>query len=113
MKEDIERTGPRSARAARSYETSAENLASAVERAIHALDRWRLEASTDGAIRAVRSTRLFKFEDGVTVEISGGGESSHAVFESESRVGHTDLGQNRRNLKELLAAVDRNLDGSL
>ncbi len=105
---DIQRTGPISARAARSYETSAKDLASAVERAIQSLKRWRIEASSDGEIQAVRSTRIFKFEDDVNIKISGS-ESSHAVFESASRVGKSDFGQNRRNLTELLTAVDREL----
>ena len=34
---------------------------------------------------------------------------TQAVFVSESRVGVWDLGQNGRNLKELLAAIDDEL----
>lgn len=113
MKADknIERTGPISARAERSYDVSAEDLAIAIEEAIHALKRWRIEASSNGAIRAVRTTRLFGFEDDAAINISGTLEGSHSTFESASRVGKSDLGQNPRNLKELLAAVDRELAG--
>lgn len=111
MKADknIERTGPKSARATRTYGVSAESLASAVERAIRSLRRWEVEASSGGAVQAVRTTRLFKFKDDVAVKISGSGEESHATFESASRVGNSDLGQNPRNLRELFAAVDREL----
>ncbi|CAN5678976.1 MAG: DUF1499 domain-containing protein [Actinomycetota bacterium] len=108
----IERTGPKSARAARSYDVSAERLASAIEKAIRSLRRWEAEASSNGDIRAVRSTRLLKFKDDVTVKISGGEEASEATFESESRIGKSDLGQNPKNLEELLSAVDRELDDS-
>lgn len=108
---NIERTGPISARASKSYEVSPEKLAPAIEKAIHTSKRWRLESSSDETIKAVRTTRLFKFEDDVAVEISGSGEESRALFESASRVGNTDLGQNRRNLKELLKAVERELAG--
>ncbi len=113
MKADknIERTGLKSARAARSYDVSAESLASAVEGAIRSLKRWEIEASSNRGIQAVRSTRLFGFKDDVNINISGSGEESHATFESASRVGNTDLGQNRRNLRELLAAVERELAG--
>ncbi len=109
----IKRTGPKSARAVRSYEASAEKLNSAIDRAIRSLKRWRIEKASDGGIEAVRSTRFLRFEDDVRIRISGSvsgsGEKSEAVFESASRVGHTDFGQNRRNLKELLAAVDEAL----
>lgn len=106
---DIEKTGPKSARAERSYEVSPENLASAARRAIHSLRRWEVEASSNGIVQATRTTRILKFKDDVAIKISGGDGKSHAVFESASRVGKSDLGQNRRNLRELLAAVDREL----
>ncbi|MBA2694159.1 MAG: DUF1499 domain-containing protein [Rubrobacter sp.] len=106
---DIERTGPKSARAEVSYEVPAEKLASAIERAIHTSKRWRLGSSSNGTIKAVRTTRIFKFEDDITIKISGDDENAHAVFESASRVGNSDLGQNRRNLRELLPAIEREL----
>jgi uncharacterized protein (DUF1499 family) len=109
--EDIERTGPKSARAEKSYDVSAESLASAIGKSIHSSKRWEVEASSNGGIRAVRSTRILGFKDDVKISISGSGEESHALFESASRVGKSDLGQNRRNLREFLAAVDRELAG--
>lgn len=108
-RQNIEKTSPNSARGEVSYEASSEELALAIERAMRSLKRWRIEASSDGTIKAVRSTRILKFEDDVAVEVSGDGGLSRAVFESASRVGNYDLGQNRRNLRELLAAVDREL----
>lgn len=107
---DVKRTGPKSARAAGSYDTSPERLTSVIRGAIDSLPRWKIERESDGLIEAVRSTRLFKFEDDVMVKISGSGEESKVVFESASRVGKGDLGQNRRNLRELLEAVDRTVD---
>ncbi|MGH3086105.1 MAG: DUF1499 domain-containing protein [Rubrobacteraceae bacterium] len=106
---EIKRTGLNSAAVARPYETSADDLASAVRRAIGSLKRWRVEGEAGGKSMAVRSTRLFGFEDDVTIKISGFGKKSEAVFESKSRAGHYDFGQNRRNLKELLEAIERSL----
>lgn len=113
---EIERTSPNSARAVKSYDISPAQLNSEIRRAIHSLKRWKIESESGGKIEAVRSTRLFKFKDDVRIEISGpapGDEKSEAVFESASRVGKSDLGQNERNLKELLEAIDQALDKSL
>jgi uncharacterized protein (DUF1499 family) len=61
----------------------------------------------------VRRTRLFRFADDVRVGCSGrqdgGGETARATFESASRLGRYDLGQNGRNLRELLGAVEEEI----
>ncbi len=61
-------------------------------------------------MRAVRRTRLFPFADDVSVERSGPDDGAGPVretFESASRVGRHDLGQNGRNLPELLRGRGR------
>lgn len=69
-------------------------------------------ASSEEEIRAVRRTRL-GFRDDVTVRLvpleSGDHTNTHAKIESRSHVSLWDLGQNKRNLKELLGAVNENL----
>lgn len=106
----FERPTPTSARARRLYATSPEKLESAVKEAVEKLPRWTLLSSGDGELHAVRRTRFFRFEDDVTARIAGRGSHSEVAFESASRVGKSDLGQNSRNLRELLEAIDRELD---
>lgn len=60
----------------------------------------------------VRRTRLGLAYD-VTISLipleSGAHTNTHAAFESATRAGLWDLGQNKRNLNELLRAVGENL----
>lgn len=107
-------TRPNSARTARTYPVGPAELARAVEDAVRGMERWTLARSSPDEIRAVRRTRL-GFGDDVVVRLvppgSGARTNTHAGFESASRVGGWDLGQNRRNLRELLAATDAKLAG--
>jgi uncharacterized protein (DUF1499 family) len=78
--------------------------------AIGSLPRWRLVDSTDGVLWASRTTRLFRFVDDVYLLVRAGpGDSSTIEARSASRVGQSDLGQNRRNLAQLWAALRNGL----
>lgn len=103
----IERPSPTSARAKRAYSTKPDELVKIIEEAVDSLPLWTLEG---GEARAVRESRLFKFKDDVTFNVSADGTGSEAVFESASRVGRGDMGQNARNLRDLTEAVDRRLE---
>lgn len=105
----IERTGPNSARATRAYAVGSNGLAKVIRDAIEDLPRFTLEDGDEPELRAVRRSRIFRFEDDVTVRVSARDGGSEAVFESASRVGKGDLGQNPRNLRALLEAVYRRL----
>ncbi len=107
--ENFDRPSPNSARATRAYSASPEELLEAIRQAVKELPRWRLEEATETKLHAVRRTRLLRFEDDVTVTVQPRNRGSEAHFESASRVGKGDLGQNPRNLKEFLAAVNREL----
>ena len=103
----------RSAGTARTYPTSAAELTRIIEEAVrNKLPGWKLESSSETEVRAVRRTRL-GFVDDVVVRLSekktGDRTNTHARMESTSRVGIWDLGQNNRNLRDLLDAVDREL----
>lgn len=87
-----------------------ERLTATIEEAIGKLSRWTLESSANGELHATRSTRLFRFTDDVTVSVVERAGGSEAYFESASRIGKGDLGQNPRNLEELLKATDQELD---
>ena len=84
----------------------AAELAARVEAAASELPRWRLlsrDQTTDGIVlRFVRTTRLWRFQDDVVVSIQSREQGTLLNAESRSRVGRGDLGQNPRNLRELL-----------
>ncbi|MGB3681600.1 MAG: DUF1499 domain-containing protein [Rubrobacteraceae bacterium] len=106
---DIERTSPNSARAVRAYTVEPGELANKIEEAVGTLPHWKFGHKEGHEVGLVRESRLFKFEDDVTVSISDNGAGCEAIFESASRVGQGDLGQNPRNLRDLIEAVDRSL----
>lgn len=103
----IERTSPNSARAVRAYNVEPHKLQGTVREAVEGLARWRFEGSDGTKLHAVRESRLFRLADDVTVSLSARGSGSEVVFESASRVGKGDLGQNMRNLRDLIEAIDR------
>lgn len=91
---------------------SARAPAELATRAIEAaatLPRWELAERTaaDGALKLhfIRTTRLWQFKDDIHVRIEPMANGSRLTAESRSRVGKGDLGQNPRNLRELLSAV--------
>ena len=107
---EIDRPTPNSARAVRAYPVAPDRLLSAVRRAVESLPRWSLAGSEGSEVRAVRRTRLLRFTDDVTVQIYPDPQGAGAELTSASRVGRSDLGQNPRNLGELLRAIDTEID---
>ena len=101
------------AHTARTYPVTASDLARATESAIQRLPRWTLARAGEEQVQAVRRTRLLGFTDDITARFmqsrTGANINTRARFVSASRVGVWDLGQNRRNLDELLLAIDREL----
>ncbi|CAA9409344.1 MAG: hypothetical protein AVDCRST_MAG03-1767 [uncultured Rubrobacteraceae bacterium] len=104
---EIERPTPNSARAVRAYPVAPAPLLAAIRRAVEKLPRWRIEASEGDEVRAVRTTRLLRFKDDVTARVYPDPEGARVELTSASRLGRGDLGQNPRNLKELLGGLDR------
>lgn len=84
-------------------------VARRVRAAAGSLPRWRFvaEESDDGTRRLefVRTSRLFRFRDDVTVWIEGREPHVSIRARSASRVGQGDLGQNPRNLRTLMREV--------
>ena len=105
----FERPTPNSARATRAYPATRDNLMAAIEKAVDKLPRWRLERRNESEVHAVRESRLFRFKDDVTVNIIPKHNGTEARFASASRVGKGDLGQNPRNLRELLETINGEL----
>ena len=77
-----------------------------VRRAAASLPRWAEVQSTPVGIHLARRTRLWRFTDDVAVLFAQDGMDRTLIHaESRSRVGQGDLGQNRRNILELFAAI--------
>jgi uncharacterized protein (DUF1499 family) len=76
-----------------------------VKRAAGTMRHWRVESEAGDELRLTRRTRVVGFVDDVvvTVQAAASGTICHAA--SRSRVGIGDLGQNRRNILELWAAI--------
>jgi uncharacterized protein (DUF1499 family) len=64
-------------------------------------------ASTNPAdvIRLERTTRWLRFVDDITVQLAPVDGGTRVSVSSRSRVGKGDLGQNPRNIRELLQAI--------
>ena len=101
-----------SAETSRTYPVGADEVRRAFEAAVQRLPRWRAGDSPDGEVEVVRRTRL-GFRDDISMKLdekqTGAHTNTHAAFRSASRKGEWDLGQNKRNLRELLDAMDREL----
>jgi uncharacterized protein (DUF1499 family) len=78
-----------------------------VEAVVRALSRWRVVTvdADDLRLTAERTTRLWRFVDDVTLRLETTATGSRLHGRSQSRVGKGDFGQNRRNLREVFAAV--------
>ena len=103
----------RSASTARTHPVEAESLARTVEEAVRELPGWTLTDSSETEVRAARKTRFPGLAHEVTVRLipspAGAHTNTLAEFRSASRVGLPELGQNRRNLDELIAEIHRRL----
>jgi uncharacterized protein (DUF1499 family) len=102
----MDRPTPNSSRISRTYPVAPWRPLPTVRRAVEGLPRWSLEASGGNEVRAVRKTRLFRFADDVTAQVYPDPDGARLELTSASRLGKGDLGQNPRNLEELLRAVD-------
>jgi uncharacterized protein (DUF1499 family) len=72
---------------------------------VGAMPRWRVESAEDGQLHLTRRTRLFHFVDDIRLRFLSAGPGCLIHAASRSRVGVGDLGQNRRNILELWAAI--------
>lgn len=83
--------------------------------AMKEVPRWELiEQTDDGEDRTkldfVHSTFLMRYKDDVAVEIVKTETGSTLYAKSQSRIGKGDLGQNPRNIKELITKVREKLN---
>lgn len=94
----------------RTYSVSPQRVGQAVREALEGRPGWTVQGSGEGpggvAISAIHETKVFRFEDDVTVKIRREGGKTVVSVRSASRVGEWDFGQNARNVREVLAALD-------
>ncbi|WP_207394838.1 DUF1499 domain-containing protein [Bremerella alba] len=80
-----------------------------VSEAIERLKNWKIESITPEGkrtiIHATRTTKLFKFTDDIRVYLNDVEGGIQITATSQSRVGKGDLGQNPRNIAELMSKV--------
>jgi|SRR3712207_43575 len=102
-----------SASTARTYPVKPERLARTVEETVEELPGWTFTDSSEWEVRASRKSRLPGLTHEITVRLTpspaGAHTNTQAEFRSASRVGLLELGQNKRNLDELIAGIYRKL----
>jgi uncharacterized protein (DUF1499 family) len=90
-------------------------VAGVVQEVIKSLSRWNVVEyrENQGRIHATHTTALFRFVDDVNIYVVQGldGVTKLEII-SQSRVGKGDLGQNKRNIRELFLALDAKLPPS-
>ncbi|MBX9624755.1 MAG: DUF1499 domain-containing protein [Gemmataceae bacterium] len=82
-------------------EAAVERVRSVVE----TLPRWRAESAGPAELKLTRRTGVFRFVDDITLTFRPAGPGTLVHAASRSRLGKGDLGQNRRNILELWAAI--------
>lgn len=96
----------------RKYAKTKEEVAGVVQEVLGTLTRWKVVEyrENQGRIHSTHTTRLFRFVDDVNIYVVQGldGTTKLEVI-SQSRLGKGDLGQNKRNIRELLSALDAKL----
>jgi len=94
---------------------SAEELVEAVTWAARRIRSWEYIGEVgDGKTTRlifVRTNRLLRFKDDITVAIEDQGNRRVVTAESRSRLGWGDLGRNPRNLRRLLEELRAVLEG--
>lgn len=88
---------------------SADAVVQAVQDAAEGLRGWRVTGVAAGqrttVIHLERTSRIFRLTDDIRVQVDDRGVDRLVTAVSRSRAGRGDLGQNPRNLKELLTVV--------
>jgi len=94
----------------RSYAAGDDRVAAAVKAAIGRLPRWRVVGAASGAkgtdIQAEHAIPLVGLKEDITVQIRRQSGQTEVRVLSRSPSVPWDFGQNARNVRELLAAVD-------
>ncbi|HEY7515909.1 MAG TPA: DUF1499 domain-containing protein [Vicinamibacteria bacterium] len=95
------------------YAATPDRVAKALDRALAGLPGWEVVGSGRGqashSLQAVHTLSVVPLREEVSVRIWREGEKTRVSVRSRSRTSLPDLGQNARNIRELQAALDREL----
>jgi len=99
----------------REYAASEQRVTEALKAAAGRLSRFAFVGAGRGPggseVHYVASTPVLRFKDDVNVRIRREGAKTKVTVRSKSRMGTMDFGQNARNVRELLCALDREMSG--
>jgi uncharacterized protein (DUF1499 family) len=99
----------------REYAAGEQRVTEALEAAAGRLSRFTFVGAGRGPggseVHYVASTPVLRFKDDVNVCIRREGGRTKVTARSRSRMGKIDFGQNARNVRELLDALDREMGG--
>ena len=100
----------------REYAASEQAVTEALKAAASRLSRFAFVGAGRGPggseVQYVASTPVLRFKDDVNVRIRREGGKTKVTVRSKSRTGKIDFGQNARNVRELLAALDQQMAGA-
>jgi uncharacterized protein (DUF1499 family) len=95
------------------YAASPDRVARALDRALAGLSGWEVVGSGHGqashSLQAIHTTPIVRLQQEVSVRIWRETEKTRVAVRSRSRIGLPDFGQNARNVRELQAALEREL----
>ena len=95
--------------------STATDVAKAVKAALARLPRFEFVGAGTGRggseVQAVATTPVLPLKHDVNVRIRREGAKTKVTVRSKSRMGTMDFGQNARNVRELMAALDREMGG--
>lgn len=99
----------------REYAAGEQRVTEALKAAAGRLSRFAFVGAGRGPggseVHYVASTPVLRFKDDVNVRIRREGAKTKVTVRSKSRMGTMDFGQNARNVRELMAALDREMGG--
>jgi uncharacterized protein (DUF1499 family) len=99
----------------REYAASEPKVTEAVKAAAGGISRFTFVGAGRGPggseLHYMAATPVLRFKDDVNVRIRREGGKTKVTVRSKSRMGTMDFGQNARNIRELLAALDREMGG--
>lgn len=89
-------------------------IAQIVVEAVQDIPNWKVESTSKEArrtiIHATRTTKLMRFVDDIRIYLNDTDDGIHITATSQSRVGKGDLGQNPRNLIEVMNGIRQKLE---
>lgn len=99
---------------ARAYVQSEAKVAQAAKAALEHLPRFTVVGAGSGRggseMQAIATAPIIPVKSDVTIRIRRDSFATRVSVRSRSRFGRLDLGQNARNVREFLAALDQQLD---